>query len=306
MSLNVNALSVFNDELSSGLISEIFLKATAINGDLGITRMFGIKGDTTKINYTRTSMTGSNALCAFVDSGSTILNQATMSICPLSFSENICLDTLAKYWTSWFAESKYNTEQLPFEEIFFNSKTDYVAKEVDKIVFQGNKSTGVGNLALCDGFLAVANQISASTVNVTKTAMTASNGYAVVDKILESVPALILDNASLFLSPADFQAYLMSLRSLNLFNYNTGSEAVTSIHHPGSIGLMVKRTNAMAGVPSGTAIVSTTDNMIIGISDESDLKFESWFSKDQQLLKVLAKMRIGVAYVFPELVVRVA
>jgi len=305
MSLNLTNISTWNDEISSGLVGEIFLKATTIGGDL-VTVEYGIKGDTTKINYNRTTMAGSSALCTFVDSGTTALYQANMTISPMSFSESICLDTLHKYWTSWSEKGKYNSEVLPFEEVFFNDKTNYVAKEIDKIAWQGVLTTGAGNLALATGFLEAARLLSASTVNVTKTGITASNGYAVVDKILESVPALILENANLYLSPADFQNYLMSLRSLNLFNYNTESKGVDSINHPGSIGLTVKRTNGMVGVASGTGIVTTKENLVLGLSDSSDLSFKSWFSNDLQKQMLLAKLRMGTAFIYPELVVRVA
>jgi hypothetical protein len=309
MSFNLASISTWNDEISSGLMSETFLKATTINGGL-VDVIYGIKGDTYKIAYNKTTMLGNTASCSFVDSGATTIKQATMDICPIQFSESMCLDDLAKYFTSWEAKNEFNTENLPFEQVFFTDKTNAVAKELDKIAWRATKNTSApymtgltGNLLLCDGFLQQAAEQSASTVNVTKTAITSSNGFDVVNKILESVPAEIIGNANLYLSPVDFQAYLQSLVPKNLFNYNTQSTGIEEIEHPGSIGLKVIRTNGLAGVSSGTAIVTDKENIKLGLSSKSDLSFKTWFSNDLQKLMLLVKLRMGTAFVYPELVV---
>lgn len=313
MSLNVSALSTWSDEISQGLVKEILLKATTINGADLVAKRYGLKGNSVKLNTLKTTINASSVLCGFVATGSTILNQASLDLCPIKFQDSICLETLEQYWYSWEMGNKYNTESLgTFESMFMDNKTEYIAKELDKIAWRGAKNatayvTGLtGNLLLCDGFLQNAAELSASTVNVTKTAITASNGYAVVDKILESVPAEIIEDVTLYLSPADFQAYLMSLRGLNLFNYNTESKGVEQINHPGSIGLTVKRTNGLQGVASGTALATQKDNIVLGLSDSSDLNFKTWYSQDNQELRMDAKIKMGTAFFFPELVVRVA
>jgi hypothetical protein len=306
MALNVAALTTYNDEISSGLVKEILIKANTINGDI-VSKMFGLHGVSLKLNYVKTNMTGSNALCGFNPSGSTTLAQSTMNLCPISFMDNICIDTLQQYWYSWELENKYYTESLgTYEETFLANKTEYIAKELDRIAWQGNKATGTGNLALCDGFLAVAAANSASTVNVTRSAFTITTAVAIVDAILANIPAQIIDaeDLELFLSPSDFQIYLTALRQANLFRYDTDSTGVSKINHPGSIALTVVKTNGLAGTPSGTFIATVKENIVLGISDESDLDFKTWYSMDNDEIRMKAKIKIGTAFYFPELVVR--
>jgi hypothetical protein len=306
MGLNLNGIVTWNDEISSGLVKEILLKANTVNGDL-VTRMFGVKGNAVKLNNVKTTINASSVLCGFVATGSTFLNQASLNLCPIKFQDSICLETLEQYWYSWEMENQYNTESLgTFESVFLDNKTEYIAKELDKIAWRGNKLAGTGNLAMCDGFLENARIVSASTVNVVKSALTVSNAYAVVDAILAVVPEVILENCTLFMSPADFQIYLTSLRTLNLYNYITSSTGVDVINHPGSIGLMVKKTNGLSGVASGTMLATAKDNIVLGISDAADLDFKTWYSQDNQELRLNAKIKIGTAFYFPELVVRVA
>lgn len=309
MSLNINALSTWTDETSAGLVKEILLKANTINGNL-VTKMYGVKGNAVALNSVSTTINASSVLCGFVATGSTIMNQVDMELCPIKFQDAICLETLNQYYYSWFMESQYNTESLgSFESTFLDNKTEYIAKELDRIAWRGAKSTSpyvtglTGNLLVCDGFLQNAAELSASTVNVTKSALTVSNAYAVVDAILAVVPAQILEDVTLFMSPADFQIYLTSLRTLNLFNYLTDAKGVSEINHPGSIGLTVKKTNGLAGVASGTMIATNKDNIVLGISDAQDLNFKTWYSLDNQEFRLDAKIKIGTGYYFPELVV---
>jgi hypothetical protein len=108
---------------------------------------------------------------------------------------------------------------------------------------------------------------------------------------------------NIYVSPADFQAYLQSLRSLNLFHYDiTTAKDVKSILHPGSIGTTVVKVNGLAGAASGTAIATRKDNIWAVLSDESDLSFKSWYSSDFDALRMMAKLRIGCGYYQPELV----
>ena len=305
MALNVSALSTWNDEISSGLVKEILLKATTVNGDL-VTKMYGVKGNSVKLNNVKTTINASSVLCGFVASGATILNQATLNLYPIKFQDSICLDTLEQYWYSYEMENQYNTESLgSFESMFLDNKTEYIAKELDKIAWRASVTGGTGNLALADGFLEVAKKQAASTVNVAKTALTVSNAYAIVDAVLAQVPEVIIEDVTLFMSPSDFQIYLTSLRSLNLFNYATDAKGVDMINHPGSIGMTIKRTNGLSGVASGTFIATAKDNIVLGISDAADLDFKTWYSQDNQELRLNAKIKIGAAFYFPELVVRV-
>lgn len=314
MALDVSALSVFDDEISSGLAKEIILGATTLKGDI-VTIKYGVIGDTMKLNNLKSTMYGVSTQCGFTDTGSTILSQTTMQLCGIQFQQSICLDTLKKYWYDWYMEREYNTESLgDFADVFYANKVETMQKEVDKIIWRGSSSsptygnvTGLtltGNLLLCDGFFQNAYENSASTVNVLRTAMTISNAYGIVDTIVNThLPEEVLDNVNLYLSPRDFQTYLSSLRLLNLYNYNTQAEATTEILHPGSIGLHVVRTNGMDGMLSGSFIATPKENLVLGVSAKSDLEFKTWFSADNQAFRMNAKLKFGTAFHFPELVV---
>jgi hypothetical protein len=316
MALDVNALSVYNDELSSGLIKEVILGANTIKGNIANVK-YGAIGSTYKINSVKSTMFGVAASCGFTDTGSTVMAQETVELCAIQFPQSICLDNLKSYYYDWFMDRSMNTENLgEFEDVFYSNKVEAAQKVIDQIIWRGTGNDSnpyasvTGNLTLCKGFAQVAYDLSASTAaNVAKTALTVSNAVTVVDSILNSVATNapeILESFRLYMSPADFQIYLAALRTLNLYNYNTASEGISEILHPGSIGMKVTKTNGLEGVASGTFIATPQDNTYVVFSDPKDLEFKSWFSQDDQNFKMLLKLKFGVGFAFPELVVRVA
>jgi hypothetical protein len=312
MSLNVAALTAYVDEISGELAKQVVLQANTIKGNIIDIRYGGI-GDSYALNSVKSTMYAVAASCGFTDTGSTIMAQEKVALCPIQFPNEICLDTLKKYYYDWFMERQFNTESLgQFEDVFVANKVESMAEVVDSIIWRGSNSSPsyavtTGNLTLCDGLLQTAYEKSASTVNVTRTAITLSNAVEVVDSILAnagtSAPQII-DNFSLYLSPADFQTYLAALRQGNLYNYDTQSEGRTEINHPGSIGMKVVRTNGLRGAASGTFIATPKENAVAVVSSEEDLNFKMWFSNDAQALRMLAKLKIGAGFIFPELVVR--
>ena len=308
--LDVNALSVYTDQ-TTGLAKEILLQANTIKGNI-VSIQYGAVGDKVALNVLKSTMYGVTSACGqFADTGSTVLAQSLVQMCPIKFSQEICLDTLNKYYYSYYMEKSYNTESLgSFEDVFVANKLEATALEVDKILWRGANDSNpyavvTGNLTLCSGFLQVGYDNSASTINIAKTAITKSNGYVIVDDIITQAvagSAVLAEENNIFLSPADFQGYLQSLRSLNLFHYDiTTAKDVTSILHPGSIGTTVVKANGLAGVASGTAIATRKDNIWAVLSDESDLDFSMCYSKDFDSLRMMAKLRIGVGYYQPEL-----
>lgn len=303
MALDVSGLTPYTDEISSGLAKAIVLSANTLAGDL-VTKKFGVLGDTFKLNFVKSTMVGTNALCNNTDAGSTVLAQGSITMCPITFPQSICLDTLKGYWYDWEMERAYNTETLgTFREVFTTNKMETIAKELDKIAWQGNKATGSGNLALCDGFLKSAIDLTGE-ITLTRATQSSSSIVAYVDSILALVPADILDKCELYISPSDFQIYLNGLRALNLFNYDTQSAGTKSILHPGSIGLMVHSVNGLAGVQSGTFIATEKENIVAAFGGGDAMSYNEWYSMDLQAFKIISKTKMGTGYYFPELVVR--
>ena len=94
-------------------------------------------------------------------------------------------------------EKQYNTESLgSFEDVFVANKLEATALEIDKILWRGANDSNpyavvTGNLTLCSGFLQVGYDLSASTINIAKSAITKANGYVIVDDIITQAVAIV-------------------------------------------------------------------------------------------------------------------
>lgn len=318
MSAILSNLTTYVDQLSGGLAKAIILQANTISDDL-VKINYGVKGNSYALNVLSFTPIGkSNDGCStFITSGQTVFAQPTVTMCPIKFEDNVCINDLHKYYTAWEMTASMKGESLPFEEIFMSTKAEATAAALDSIFWKGASSSPAyasvsGNDALCDGLLQKAYANSASTVNIsgkTISAITSSNASYIVDAILSAVTTnipQILDEFNLYLSPADFQNYLIALRNLNLFQYTTESKNVKEIYHPGSIGMKIVKTNGLKGAPSCVTFATTHDNAQICISAEEDLTYDSWFDKPTDSLSFRLKTRIGCGFYQPELVLRIS
>jgi hypothetical protein len=315
MALNTSSLTAFVDEISGGIAKQIVLEANTVKGNITDVR-YGAKGTEYALNSIKSDMIAIGGTCsAFADTGSTIMGQTKIKICPVKIANEICLDKLNDFYYSWYMEQQYNTESLgSFEEVFYANKIESSAKVLDSILWRG-AATGpkyaatTGNLTLCDGFLQNAYANSAVTTNITRTAITASNAVQILDVILNSVATNtpeIVEDFNVYLSPGDFQAYLAGLRNLNLYNYNTQSEGISQILHPGSIGMKVVKTNGLQGATSGTFIATHKANIVTIMSDAADLDFKVYYDNNADALRMYSKIKLGAGFIFPELVTRSA
>lgn len=314
--LDVSALTAYVDQLSAGLAKAIVLEANTIKDNL-ITIEYGAKGDQYALNVLKFSAAGkTNDGCStFASSGTTTFAQPKIKISPFKFEDSICINDLHKFYTAESLKASMNGEDLgSLDAVFMENKAETTSREIDQMIWRGAVSTPkyatggtTGNLALMDGILQACYSNSATTVaELSKTAITNSNAYGVVDQIADAVKTNIpeiLDEFNIYLAPNDFQSYLFSLRSLNLFNYNTESKGIKNIHHPGSIGCNVVKVNGLKGGFSGSFVATTKENVHAVFSDASDMSYEAWYDKPTDALNFRMKLRAGAGFFMPELVV---
>ena len=311
MAIDVSALNIYKDELSFGLAKKAVLEADDI-------KYFDVRTDVNgnlQLNSVASTMYGTNSNCSFTDTGSTVFAGNTLETCDVNFYQNLCARDAQKYWMGKFVAAKALGEEFgSLEEVIMDEKMQVASAELEKIRWQGSASSPsyapvTGNLTLCDGLLQKAYELSANTVNVAKTAITASNAITVIDDIASNIPAAIEGDADLrlFLSPSDFRNYMVALRNSDFRNFDTNSEGVTEILHPGQLTLKVTKVNGLSGVASGTGIITTKANMVLGaLVDPNALDASLWYSRDERQVKYAFESRMGVQFVFAEHVVRIA
>tara|TARA_R110001592_G_scaffold44370_3_gene142851 strand:- start:1062 stop:1991 length:930 start_codon:yes stop_codon:yes gene_type:complete len=303
MGLDVSGLSVYTDENKLDLIKKSILEGRTLEY---VTVQPDIKTSAT-INIIDSTLVGQAGSCGFNSDGTTVLSQRTIAVAPIKVNESICIDTLESYYTQKMMNPGSYNENLPFEQIYAEDKAEKIADMIESIVWKGD-TLGAGNLALADGLLKVIDAEGA-VVNGNSGAVTAATGITagniidVVDGMVAAVPADIIDadDIILFMGYDNYRTYAKALRDANLFAYD-GSEGK-------DFSQMVPGTNvkvvAVKGL-NGTSrlILSRQANLYIGTDLLNDAEqFSIFYSRDNDEVRFVAKLKIGAQVAFPEFIV---
>lgn len=305
MALDVSGLSAFTDENKMDLIKKAILTGRSLEF---MTIQPDIKSSAT-INILDSTLVGQAGSCGFNSDGTTILSQRTLSVDAIKVNESICIDTLEAYYTQKMMNPGSYNESIPFEQLYSEDKAEKIADMLESIVWKGDKS-GSGNIALADGLLKVIDAegsvVDGNVGAVTAaTGITAGNVVEIIDGMVESVPADIIDadDLILFVGYDVYRVYAKALRNANLFHY-TGAE-----NQGQEFSQMVPGTNvkvvAVKGL-NGTnrMVLSRVANLYIGTDLLNDAEqFSIFYSKDNDEVRFVAKLKVGAQVAFPELVV---
>lgn len=295
MALDLNGLQAYTNEFAMDLIKEAVLRGRTV--DL-VQVQGGVKSSAT-INRLSTTLNAQAGACGWSATGSTTLDQRTISVCDIKINESICLNDLEAYYTQVLMNpGSYNTE-IPFEQLFAENKRDQILALVEDLIWKGNTSTGTGNLALCDGFKKLFDAgITASSAfyGTYSVSNLSTEIIAKVDQAISKLNTDIIDtdDLHLFMSYADYRTYAKALRDANYFAY-TGAENQGldfSQVHPGTNVRVV----AVRGLNSTNRWVLTrASNLYVGtdlLSDAEDFKI--FYSQDNDEVRFLAKFKLGV------------
>ena len=305
MGLDVSGLSVYTDENKMDLIKKSVLEGRSLEY---LTVQPDIKSSAT-INIIDSTLVGQAGSCGFNSDGTTVLSQRTLSVAPIKVNESICVDTLDSYYTQKMMNPGSYNESIPFEQIYAEDKAEKIADMLESIVWKGD-TAGAGNIALADGLLKVIDAegsvVDGNSGAVTvATGITAANIVDIVDGMVAAVPADIIDaeDIVLFMGYDNYRTYAKALRDANLFAY-TGAEDQGQ-----KFSQMVPGTNvkvvAVKGL-NGTSrlILSRQANLYIGTDLLNDAEqFSIFYSKDNDEVRFVAKLKIGTQLAFPEFVV---
>ena len=109
----------------------------------------------------------------------------------------------------------------------------------------------------------------------------------------------------LYMSPANFQTYLISATKENLYHEAVDGDYENGIKHRAS-NVIVFPAKGLAGV-NDKMVLTPAKNLYVGTDLENDPEnFKQWFSNDTQTLRFLIKYKIGTAIAFPEQVVYIS
>lgn len=308
MSVNTNALTQYVENNSTTLMHKGLLASRTV-------QLIDVRGGIKSKQHTFSIESGTlvvqGANCGLVPSGSTSINPITIDIDRLAVRESVCQDTLEDYFASSAFKSGQNRDDASMGVIgaqFIGEKVAAIGNEIDRLIWQGNKTTGTGNLSKTDGFLATLVTVSASTANIAKTALTESNAIAITKAYFDALPSAAKTRTDLvmFVGVDEF-IYLQSALVPSYYPASAAEgPAVMSVdfkYRPmrieactGLNGTGRKVVGPKSFFKMGTDLASDMPNL-----GQSGLRF--WFSNDDEIHYFQSRWAMGVGIAIPSFVV---
>jgi len=296
---DVSGLAAYVDEQREQLTVRAVTEAKTLQY---ITIQEGIKGSE-EIKLLDDSIVYQAGDCSMTPSGDTVFTDRAIAVETLGFMKSFCNKDLAGFWTQLglrpgaMAEDK----NLPFEQQIIDYLLKLHSRELDSLIWKGNKATGTGNLQWMNGFrqfLTTGN--GCVNLNTSSTAsISATNAYDVFYESFENTPANIAESADFvcFTGRENFNFLIKDLVDQNFFHYSPAEIAtMDEVIVPGT-NMRVVKVNGLNGLDN--IYTGRAFEFVFGTDLRSDFdNFELWYSQDDDVLYLRSKFRAGVQVPF--------
>ena len=297
---NVAGLQPYVDEQREDLIHRSVTEAQTLQY---IAIQQGIKGSE-ELKLLNDSIVYQTGDCSMSPSGDTIFTDRAIAVETIGYLKRFCQKDLAGFWTQLALRPGAMAEDktLPFEQILINYLLELHAFELEKLIWQGNKASGSGNLAFMNGFnqfLTVANGCVDLNTTFGPTTIDATNAFDIFYEAFTNTPANIAEGQDFicFTGRSNFNFLLKNLVDLNLYNYNPNQIAtLNELLLPGT-NMRVVKVNGL----NGTTKIYTgrASHFFFGTDLSSDFEsYDLWYSFDDDVIYLRSKFRAGVQVPF--------
>lgn len=235
--------------------------------------------------------------CGFSATGSDTFTNRLLSPKFLKVNKEFCPKTLLKTWAH--SDVKMNAlgqaEELPFEQILIENNVKELAKVNEHLIWEGDTTDGVGNMALMDGILTIA-RADANTVKQDKGTDTV---WQRVQKLWLALDPAVADNTTIFMSIANYKALIVELMNANMFHVFEEYNGAYEMTMPGA-NVKIK---GVSGITSDTIIATPEENLYLGVDGEGDDEIvDLYFDKSSRTFKFVVEYAYCTNYAFSEFV----
>ena len=299
MAINVSTLTEYVNQNNGELLTKAVLGANTLNY---IDIMPSVKYKDVLNYLDSTVVFGDASVCGWDPAGADTFTQRTIEVAPIKINKEFCDKDLRKYWMNYQLLFEAGRETLPFEEKFIESNLAAINAELEKQIWQSDKSRS----GLFNGLIPT---IVAENAVIKKELSAGYNAIAVIDAAYEAMtPTMLIQEPTIFVSHSTFRAYVQGLNATCCANREVIDAAAEKIAYPGDSRVSIVPVTGMEGVNDSiaVAIASPAKNLVYGTDVEgAENTFKFWYDEkeDKFLFKVL--FNAGTQVKFPDQIVRV-
>ena len=298
MSLNVSALSDFNNELAGELIVKSVYGGSTMEY---ITIQEGVKYQE-PINLFEVDLYLQAGTCVSTASGSAVFSQRNITVCPRTSFDGICLKDLDKKYLgiSSLEPGSYN-ETWALAGAYSDLIVNQFQKKNDQFLWSGDQ-------AGCAASYGLKTIISGSTTGVVvpaaQTPLTASTALTQLDELVNAIPSDVADrdDLTMFMSVTNFRKFVSGIRQANAYYFDPNSISVRG----GLLEMMypfqnVKVVGTVGLQGSERIVVGPAKQVVAGTDLMSDFsEFQLWYDINTDQLKHRVSTKLGVNIAYPD------
>lgn len=234
--------------------------------------------------------------CGFTATGSDTFTNRLLSPKFLKVNKEFCPKTLLKTWAH--SEVKMNAlgQEMPFEELLISNNINELAKVNEKLIWEGDTTSGTGNMLLMDGIITIAK----ADENVVKQQKGTDTIWQRVQKLWLALDPAVADKTTIFMSIANYKQLIVELMNANMFHVFEEYQGTYEMTMPGA-NVKIK---GVSGITSDTIVATPEDNLYLGVDGESDDEMvDLYFDKSSRNFKFVVEYAYCVNYAFSEFVI---
>lgn len=234
--------------------------------------------------------------CGFTATGSDTFTNRLLSPKFLKVNKEFCPKTLLKTWAHSDVKMNALNQEMPFEELLISNNINELAKVNERLIWEGDTTSGEGNMLLMDGIITIAKKDE----NTVKQSKGSDDLWARVQKIWLALPAEIADKSTLFMSIANYKQLIVDLMNKNMYHVFETYDGEYMMSMPGTN--MVIR--GVSGITQDVLVCTPEDNLYLGVDGESDSEsVDLYFDKSDRTFKFVVEYAYCVNYAFSEYVI---
>lgn len=234
--------------------------------------------------------------CGFTATGSDTFSNRLLSPKFLKVNKEFCPKTLLKTWAHSDVRMNALGQEMPFEELLINNNINELAKVNERLIWEGDTTSGEGNMLLMDGIITIAKKDE----NTVKQEKGSDTIWQRVQKLWLALPAEIADKATIFMSIANYKQLIVELMNENMFHVFEEYQGTYEMTMPGA-NVKIK---GVSGITSDVILATPEDNLYLGVDGESDSEtVDLYFDKSDRTFKFCIEYAYCVNYAFSEYVI---
>ena len=323
MAFSLGALSAWTNELGdkSDFIMKSILSAKTIQALPGIDKRYGISGYTEKIPTLETnSLWQAGAACGHNTSGTTTIDQISLTTVPIKVQESICLQDLETYAIHKLLPGSDRPETFQLLDMWVGRKLAQTAIKLENAIWGAKTTyTNATHLKHFNGLIAVSDTAATAVAATQQASISASTVRGIIEEIAYTkIPSAIRDLGPVVVCGYDtFNIYLNKLMVDNLFHYNPSNTDLANykmnvygtnvklIGLPGLNNDNAVDTGALPTAVKNRIFATYEDNILMGFNAPQGMEdFKVWYSDDDQLLKFSTRFFFGCQIKYNDLVVQ--